>query len=346
MVGLGGDGSVSGVADGVGVGALPTSSPSALVLSSLGLAESDNGGDRAALSSEVGLPDDGALPGGLLVATTGTALGLPPSDGRQQWFPPVAVVWPLVVGVGLRGKPVGVALGHSAGGPAIGRVGVDDSHSFAFVTGGDRCADVPLQFIPPCVTSSSTSVLLTEDDCDVDASCPRIPVVETRSVVGCASAGVVHSSPRQGSPVTVRARVRADLEAWCRDFSVDEGGEWMEGRVGGRSGLGALFGMFAAAPQRPELPLVFTPSRFEVLRSVGDPKAEKGTLLTVAEQEHFQAAVRVADAVLADVGSPSPSVPCSPRGVSWGRGGDGVRVELRGAVGLSVLPVTSWFCFF
>ncbi|GAB2280764.1 hypothetical protein Dimus_015390, partial [Dionaea muscipula] len=94
----------------------------------------------------------------------------------------------------------------------------------------------------------------------------------------------------------------------------------MEGRVGNRSGLGGLRDSPAAAPQRPDLPGVSTSSRFEVLRLVGDLEAEEATLLTEAEQEHLQAAVRVADAVLADMGSPSPSVPSSPS-VVFGGGG-------------------------
>ncbi|GAB2266121.1 hypothetical protein Dimus_001144, partial [Dionaea muscipula] len=40
-----------------------------------------------------------------------------------------------------------------AGGPASGEVGVDESRSFAYVTGGDWRADVPLHFVPPSVTS-------------------------------------------------------------------------------------------------------------------------------------------------------------------------------------------------
>ncbi|GAB2294977.1 hypothetical protein Dimus_029167 [Dionaea muscipula] len=97
--------------------------------------------------------------------------------------------------------------------------------------GSDRRADVPLHFVPPCVTSDGVFVLLTDDDYDVDG--------------------------------------------------------W---------------------------------NRYMVLRSCGVPSDEEGDMLPELEREHLQAAVRVAHAILNDIGSPSITVPSSPSGISRGRG--------------------------
>ncbi|GAB2266107.1 hypothetical protein Dimus_001131 [Dionaea muscipula] len=116
LEGLGGDGLGSGVASGVVGGALPTLFPPAM--NNLHMAK---GG--------------GAWDGGRPATAARIAVGLPPTDGRQQRSWSFTVGKPPVLGGGVWGQPVGVVLSQE---------GVADSRSFASIIGGDRRADVPL----------------------------------------------------------------------------------------------------------------------------------------------------------------------------------------------------------
>ncbi|GAB2300024.1 hypothetical protein Dimus_034066 [Dionaea muscipula] len=139
---------------------------------------------------------------------------------------------------------------------------------------------------------------------------------------GCSAfTGAVHQTPLG---VIDGARVGASSEARSWGVSL---GEWKEGRVRRRSGLGAKIAEHETDQQRTVHPTLSTPSRFEVLRSFGEPESED--MLSELEQEHFHVAVRVANVVLDDLGSHSNPVLCPPSGISrrrsWWRGRDRLR---------------------